>query len=67
MSDEGSVSTALAVLKSALEPVPVAGCDVCGALGEQREGARQVGNAAKVERCNAEISGHPHRKKAVSK
>lgn len=44
----------------ALEPVPWEGCDVCGALGEQREAARKVFDWTALKSCNAEIASHPH-------
>lgn len=47
-----------------LEPVPVPGCDVCGALGRQRETALAAGDQETVETCNAEIANHPHRRGA---
>lgn len=43
-----------------LEPVPVEGCGVCGALAAQREEARQNGKAVTVRECNAELRNHPH-------
>ncbi|HEY8985868.1 MAG TPA: hypothetical protein VIU15_40630 [Streptomyces sp.] len=45
---------------SGLEPVPVEGCKICGALAIEREAARRIGNAAKVRTANAEIANHPH-------
>ncbi|WP_236244353.1 hypothetical protein [Streptomyces sp. CC210A] len=44
----------------ALEPVPVDGCDVCGALARQREEARSAGRCGEVDDCNRELAGHPH-------
>ncbi|WP_438487460.1 hypothetical protein [Streptomyces sp. S186] len=43
------------------EPVPVAGCDVCGALAEQRAAAYAVGDWSKATDCNVEMRRHPHR------
>jgi len=48
------------VVVSGLEPVPVEGCKICGALAIEREAARRIGNVAKVRMVNAEISNHPH-------
>ncbi|WP_030807546.1 hypothetical protein [Streptomyces sp. NRRL S-337] len=45
-----------------LEPVPVDGCDVCGALAREREAARIAGDGSKVSDCNVEIRRHPHGK-----
>ncbi|MGG7573391.1 hypothetical protein [Streptomyces sirii] len=42
--------------------LPVAGCDVCGALAEQRAKAYAVGDRSKVTDCNVEIGRHPHPK-----
>ncbi|MFJ9414521.1 hypothetical protein ACIRPT_10185 [Streptomyces sp. NPDC101227] len=44
----------------ASEPVPVAGCDVCGALAQQRAGAYGVGDRSKVTDCNVEMRRHAH-------
>lgn len=58
-----SDTTAVPALRGpALEPVPVDGCDVCGALARQRETARSMGNPAMVRSCNDEIANHPHRR-----
>lgn len=46
---------------SALEPVPVEGCDVCEALAVQREEARGRAGSMTVRECNSELSSHPHR------
>ncbi|MBL1094321.1 MULTISPECIES: hypothetical protein [Streptomyces] len=43
-----------------LEPVPVAACDVCQALAQEREKARTHGRHLAVRSCNAVIAGHPH-------
>lgn len=43
-----------------LEPVPVTGCDVCGALARERDAARRAGDGSKVSDCNVEIQRHPH-------
>lgn len=48
------------VCLSALEPVPVEGCDVCGALARQRKEAREASDWATLKLCNQEISEHPH-------
>jgi hypothetical protein len=53
-------TTAPAVMNPALEPVPVDGCDVCGALAKQRERARQAGRVSEVRSCNRELQAHPH-------
>jgi hypothetical protein len=50
------------VRASGLEPVPVEGCAVCAALGQEREAARHLDNRAKVNEANAEIANHPHPK-----
>ncbi|GAU68538.1 Syd protein [Streptomyces sp. NBRC 110611] len=42
------------------EPVPVAGCDVCGALARQRAEAYTAGDKSKVIDCNVELRRHPH-------
>ncbi|MFJ9415662.1 hypothetical protein ACIRPT_16025 [Streptomyces sp. NPDC101227] len=42
------------------EPVPVVGCDVCGALAEQRARAYAVGDLSKVTDCNVEMRRHAH-------
>ncbi|MFD5078040.1 hypothetical protein [Streptomyces sp. NPDC058371] len=41
-----------------LEPVPVEGCDVCGALARQREAERRTGNLSEVSDLNVEIRSH---------
>ncbi len=46
------------------DPVPVAGCDVCGARAVQRAGAYAVGDKSKATDCNVEIRRHPHSKAA---
>jgi hypothetical protein len=43
-----------------LEPVPVTGCDVCGALARQREAARTVRRGDLVRLYNSELLNHPH-------
>lgn len=43
-----------------LEPVPVDGCDVCGALANERDGARDRGDMSKVSDVNIELRAHPH-------
>ncbi|WP_199836195.1 hypothetical protein [Streptomyces sp. NRRL F-4489] len=42
------------------EPVPAEGCDVCGALAEQRARAHAAGDWSKVTDCNVELRRHPH-------
>jgi hypothetical protein len=42
------------------EPVPADGCDVCTALGKEREEARRSGDMSKVSDCTVEIAAHPH-------
>ncbi|MFF4701308.1 hypothetical protein [Streptomyces chattanoogensis] len=44
------------------EPVPVAGCDVCGALAEQRAKAHAAGDKSKATDCNVEMRRHSHPK-----
>lgn len=44
-----------------LEPVPVEGCDVCGALARQREAARTAGSPITVRQCSQELANHPHK------
>ncbi|MEU2583158.1 hypothetical protein ABZ612_09385 [Streptomyces avermitilis] len=44
----------------AAEPVPTSGCDVCLALGRQREIARTAGDLSKVSDINVEIKRHRH-------
>ncbi|ARF55822.1 hypothetical protein B1H19_18000 [Streptomyces gilvosporeus] len=44
----------------ASEPVPVAGCDVCGALVEQRAKAYAAGDKSKATDCNVEMRRHSH-------
>lgn len=46
-----------------LEPIPVPGCDVCRALGKEREVARQRGDGSKVSDTNVELRAHPHAEK----
>ncbi|WP_078622680.1 MULTISPECIES: hypothetical protein [unclassified Streptomyces] len=46
-----------------LEPVPVAGCDVCASLARQRADARRQGDASTVSDCNVELGRHPHGKR----
>ena len=41
-----------------IEPTPVAGCDVCGALVRAREEARQNGDLSKVTDFNIEMRSH---------
>ncbi|WP_411127358.1 hypothetical protein [Streptomyces sp. x-19] len=41
------------------EPKPAPGCDICGALADQREEARKRGDMAKVSDCNVEMKRHP--------
>ncbi|UQA94353.1 hypothetical protein [Streptomyces halobius] len=50
-------------LRRDLEPVPVDGCDVCGALAREREAAWLAGDGSKVSDCNVEIRKHPHAKR----
>ncbi|WP_039633328.1 hypothetical protein [Streptomyces sp. 769] len=45
---------------SAPEPAPVAGCDVCAALAEQRAAAHAIGDKSTVIDRNIEIRRHPH-------
>ena len=40
------------------EPVPVEGCDVCGALARERETARRDGDLSKVSDLNVEMRNH---------
>ncbi|AZQ39646.1 hypothetical protein EJ357_44610 [Streptomyces cyaneochromogenes] len=40
------------------EPVPVDGCDVCGALAREREQARRDGDLSKVTDLNVEMRTH---------
>lgn len=47
-----------------LEPVPVDGCDVCGALARQRSEAREAGDWSAVSDRNVELSRHPHSRRA---
>ncbi|GAU65014.1 hypothetical protein SSP35_01_03510 [Streptomyces sp. NBRC 110611] len=51
------------LLEPAPEPVPVAGCDVCGALARQRMEAHAVGDKSKVTDFNVEMRRHPHPKR----
>nr|WP_078970751.1 hypothetical protein [Streptomyces chattanoogensis] len=46
----------------ASDPRPVAGCDVCGALDEQRARAYATGDKSKASDCNVEMRRHSHRK-----
>ncbi|WEB42852.1 hypothetical protein MOV08_28770 [Streptomyces yunnanensis] len=48
------------------EPEPVAGCDVCAALAEQRAVAYSVGDRTTVIDRNVEMRRHPHARKAKS-
>ncbi|AJC58757.1 hypothetical protein GZL_06187 [Streptomyces sp. 769] len=50
----------------ASEPEPVAGCDVCAALAEQRAVARAIGDKATVIDRNVEMRRHSHVRKAKS-
>ncbi|WTI67747.1 hypothetical protein OG397_17385 [Streptomyces sp. NBC_00728] len=45
-------------LRLAPEPEPTSGCDVCAALGRQRENARTAGDFSKVSDINVEIRRH---------
>ncbi|MDJ1133405.1 hypothetical protein [Streptomyces iconiensis] len=45
------------------EPVGHPGCDVCGALVEQRENARGRDDMSRVSDCNVEIRRHPHQER----
>ncbi|WP_330175184.1 hypothetical protein OG875_17665 [Streptomyces sp. NBC_01498] len=45
------------------DPAPVAGCDVCQALGGERGEARAKGDLSKVSDVNVEIRQHPHEKR----
>jgi hypothetical protein len=47
-------------LRLELEPVPVAGCDVCGALDRQRTEYRRLRDMTRVTDCNVELRQHPH-------
>jgi hypothetical protein len=51
-----------ALAEQPLEPVPVEGCDVCGALAQQREAARRTDSPITVRQCSQELANHPHRK-----
>lgn len=42
------------------EPLPVPGCDVCGALARARAAARAAGDMSNVSDMNVEIRRHPH-------
>ncbi|MCP3819089.1 hypothetical protein NLX86_13490 [Streptomyces sp. A3M-1-3] len=53
----GPIHLALPVL----EPTPVDGCKVCGALGKQPEAARRSGDMSQVSDCNVEVRNHPRR------
>ncbi|MGW1374644.1 hypothetical protein ACWD6P_10280 [Streptomyces sp. NPDC002446] len=44
----------------ARDPEPIAGCDVCGALAQQRAAAYAVGDRSKATDCNVEMRRHPH-------
>ncbi|KIZ13727.1 hypothetical protein SNA_37650 [Streptomyces natalensis ATCC 27448] len=46
----------------ASEPVPVAGCDVCRALADQRARAYASGDKSKASDCNVEMIRHSHPK-----
>ncbi|MDG4857745.1 hypothetical protein P8605_06170 [Streptomyces sp. T-3] len=50
-------------LTGELEPVPVDSCDVCAALGKQREEARRAGDMTAVTDCNVELRRHPRQAK----
>lgn len=45
------------------DPPPVPGCDVCGALSEERSEARAMGDMSKVSDMNVEIRNHPHKER----
>jgi hypothetical protein len=45
------------------DPLPVPGCDVCGALDRERREARGKGDMSKVSDVNVEIRDHPHKAK----
>jgi hypothetical protein len=62
MTTQERLSPLPVVLVASLEPVAVEGCDVCGALVEQREEARGLSHLDVVARCNAELREHPHAK-----
>ncbi len=47
---------------SAPEPEPVAGCDVCAALAEQRARAQAARDRSKAADCNVEMRRHSHPK-----
>ncbi|MFF4603683.1 hypothetical protein ACFY12_13215 [Streptomyces sp. NPDC001339] len=47
-------------------PVPVVGCDVCGALARQRAAAYASGDKSKATDYSVEIRNHPHDKVARS-
>ena len=56
-----SGATAVSALPTpALEPAPVDGCDVCGALSRQRASAYVAGHLITVRSCNEEMVNHPH-------
>lgn len=42
------------------EPEPVAGCDVCVALAQQRARADAMGDKSRATDCTIEIRRHPH-------
>ncbi|MGC9408280.1 hypothetical protein [Streptomyces sp. DZ1-3] len=48
------------------EPQPRAGCDVCGALAEQRATARTSGDHSKVSDLNVEMRNHHQPKRATT-
>jgi len=41
-------------------PLPAKGCDICGALAQQRAEARERGDMSRVTDCNVEMRRHPH-------
>ncbi|WSS31630.1 hypothetical protein OHB07_29255 [Streptomyces sp. NBC_00111] len=49
---------------TASEPVPNFGCNICAALGRQRDEAREIGDMTSVTDCNVEIRLHPHARRA---
>ncbi|MFJ8191100.1 hypothetical protein ACIQ8D_15205 [Streptomyces sp. NPDC096094] len=49
------------------EPQPRAGCDVCGALAEQRAAARASGDHSKVSDLNVEMRNHHKPKRAAAR
>ncbi|MEV6394079.1 hypothetical protein AB0M39_04735 [Streptomyces sp. NPDC051907] len=42
-------------------PRPAKGCDVCAALAEQRQAARDRGDYSLATDASVEIRNHPHR------